>query len=80
MRKRFMTILTAAALAAGGVACGTGEGSPLVNDGGTPETPTDDGTTEEPTDEPTGEDTGDGGDNSGSGSDGGDDGGNSGPG
>jgi eukaryotic-like serine/threonine-protein kinase len=82
MRKRWITILTAAALAAGGVACGTGEGSPLVNEGGTLETPTDDGTTEEPTDEPTEEDTGDGGDgdNSGSGSDGGDHGGNSGPG
>jgi hypothetical protein len=79
MRNRWITILTAAALAAGGVACGTGEGSPLVNEGGTLETPTDDGTTEEPTDEPTQEDTGDG-DNSGSGSDGGGDGGNSGPG
>jgi hypothetical protein len=82
MRKRIITLVVGAALAVGGAACGADQGSPLVDDGGTLETPTDDGTTDEPTDEPTEEDTGDGGDgdNSGSGSDGGGDGGNSGPG
>jgi hypothetical protein len=77
MRERWMILLAAGLLAAGGAACDAQADSPLVEDTGTVETPTDEGTTAEPTDEPTDDETELEDDDEG---DGGDDGGNSGPG
>jgi hypothetical protein len=70
MRTRLRRAVTAAILGLGAVACDTEADSPLVEDPGTVETPTEEGTTDEPTDEPTEEET-DGGEDGSSGEDGG---------
>jgi hypothetical protein len=75
VRTRSLNVVIAAALGLGAAACDTEADSPLVEDPGTIETPTDEGTTDEPTDEPTEEET-DGGEDGSSGEGGG----NSGPG
>jgi hypothetical protein len=71
VRTRSLNVVIAAALGLGAAACDTEADSPLVEDPGTIETPTDEGTTNEPTEEET-----DGGEDGSSGEDGG----NSGPG
>jgi hypothetical protein len=75
MRTGLLSAVTAATLGLGAAACDTEADSPLVEDPGTVETPTEEGTTDEPTDESTEEET-DGGEDGGSGEGGG----NSGPG